>query len=167
MYETLDEADFRLNHTVVWYKDSYSVVRGTDRVGKKIHLYLAPSGDCVPIDSPDLKIRNIPTGYINVDGNVTFIYRRPTRRYRQGLRGDNSRVSGLDFDVFKQLIVVGKVSTQLKTKEKEIINRDFLLIGNDLYYREDLVGRKVGDKFGFHNEFSFLKECFEEVINGD
>lgn len=165
MYETLDEADFRLTGTVVWHKDSYSYV---ERVLKKegvIKLRLRPEGTLISINSRNLKIKGIPTGYVTDGDRPIFLSRKPTRRYRQGLRGDNTKVSPMSFRLFMNEVIEGNIKNSGEGMGWKILSQDFLDSNGSLYYRNKAVGKKIGGDYHLFNSFDFLKEELGEVLD--
>jgi len=166
MYETLRDASFRLDGTVVFYKNRYLLVERCKTIGGDTHII---SGDLqIPISSKLLKIRCIPTGYVTIGGDIFFISRRPTRRYRQGLRQDNTRVYDhnsreVSFQRLLGAVVKGGL-VNLIPKDGEVISKDFAVVGKVLWYRLREVGYVIDGKAHLRNDLQFLKEAVQEYM---
>ena len=166
MYESLRDASFRLDGTIVFYKNRYIVVEGCKSVSSK--LCLVGGGNTIPLTSKDLKMRCIPTGYVSVNGVLMFLSRRPTRRFRQGLRSDNTKVYDVggkerNFNFFYDAVMRGGV-VGLIPDSGEVISRDFAILDNVLYYRLREVGYSKGGKVRLKNDVQFLKEAVQEYL---
>lgn len=166
MYDNLRDAEFRLRRTVVFYDGSYRYVNSVERQQGKYGVNLTDVG-FVPLDNDKLKIRSIPTGYVIAGGVLCYLQRNPTRTYRQGLRADNTKAGGLGFDAFARSVMLGDVKTVGKDLAgNKILNKDYAVRGNKLFYREREVGVYVDGKPYLHNGKSFLKELLDEVLGG-
>jgi len=97
LYETSGEAQTRLCHTFFLYKENPVYCNGvvTDMNDDKtilLNLTFFPSGKetaLIKLTDPDLKYRGLRLGYVNLPSGATYVTRYPTRKYKQGLNGDN------------------------------------------------------------------------------
>ena len=165
MYENLRDADFRLRGTVVWYDGKYVFVENVERISPKVYTLNVTSNKerfGVTTDNPKLKIRNIPQGYVNINGRVAYVKRLPTRTYRQGLRRDNCTILGSTFDSFLQDVKVGGHALE----HGKILSPDYCAKNGNLYYRGRKVGVYVDGKPYLDNSKRFLSELLESVVGG-
>ncbi len=166
MYDCLRDAEFRLGGTVVMFKGEYRRVEGvTQSTSGIIRLKLKGIPASVPLSHKSLRIKNIKTGYINVAGTITYLCRKPVRRYRQGLRSDNCETKqGASLRLFFHL-VDGDVAQKDLPKGCEIISRDFAIEGSSLYYRARQVGVCVDKTPHLSNRFKFLEAALSRAIS--
>lgn len=165
MYDRLRDAEFRLLGTVVYYQGKYCAVTSVKEVkGGKWKLILNNKKVVSPTNK-QLKLRNIPTGYFMIEGEVFFLERKPVRKYRQGLRMDNCHMlvgNARHFYYYtKQEYKVGV------NRNWVIFSPNFAANDNVLYYRNRLVGfieRGDVNKVHIANGMSFLKECIEDEV---
>ena len=155
MYDNAGDLEFRLLGTVVWYNGNYAYVDGTRKEDNKERLTLLQGGEVVRvfIGDPLLKVKNIPTGFVDCRGTVRYFSRLANRTYRQGLRSDCvSNVKCLE--VIKAWCRVGG-------EEVKFLSRDFADIDNTLFYRGKPVGLVLDNKPMLMNAYQFLKEALE------
>lgn len=164
MYDNLRDADFRLRNTHVVYDKQWWLVRHVyhdDAVdGNPLTLELRRPGSIErpKLDDPKLSLRNLPLGYFNLDGKPVYVMRKPVRAYRQGIRRDNVTIVGEDYELLAHYIV--RKPAKLRDGNK-IINRDYAVIKNRLYYRGRYVGAYLDGKCLLNNGNTFLKESLE------
>ena len=162
MYETTEEASFRLRSTLVSYKGEYCYVKQVTGFRGTIKVLLAPNLVNISLDDPDLVVRGIPTGYVNVGGRLAYVSRRPCRKYRQGLREDNCRVT-IGFHRLLHWVMDGREEVPLP-EDVVIINSDYCAKGDVLYYRERDIGSYIGGECYVYNHLSFLREAVKELV---
>lgn len=99
LYQNAREANDRLKGCMIFYQGRPHIVQqATDnRRGPPVTLHLSPCfrGDWdglyiqVPLDSRDLNYTSMKLGYVNDGREAVYLMRRPVRRYRQGINGEN------------------------------------------------------------------------------
>ena len=162
MYDCLRDAEFRLLGTIVMYKDEYRYVESVGIYNEKIKLTLLGVNPKISLDNKSLRMRGISTGYINVLGAVTYLSRKPARRYRQGLRSDNCEfLQGHNYRHFAHWVMKGCPKEALHREDK-ILSKDFAIVRGELFYRARSVGIFNGiPRLG--NRFKFLSEALERA----
>jgi hypothetical protein len=163
MYDNMRDVEFRLRGTLVEYKGQLKYVNGCDMIGRAYVIDLRGIGN-VRLDSRHLKITNIRTGYMNIDGHLVYLSRRPTRAYRQGLRQDNTSCTGdICFRELMDRVRLGLNNTELRDGCK-ILSSDYAVIEDQLYYRTRLVGIYHNNKPYLNNDKKFLVESLTESL---
>ena len=148
------------------YKDKYRLVVGSGKDdGGKYVLVLRGIDKPVLLSHTALRIRSIKTGYVNVNGLLSYLSRSPARRYRQGLRNDNCTMSGRrDFRYFSAWVEKGSPHSNLPDGTS-IISRNFAIVSSVLFYRKREVGSVVMGKPRLGNQFRFLSEAFNKAMS--
>lgn len=167
MYDNPRDVDFRLRGTLVEYKGELRYVDGFDGENEVYKLHLRGVREDVRLDSRYLKITNIRTGYMNINGHLVYLSRRPTRAYRQGLRQDNTTCYGdLSLNDVIRCIHGGVDKDKPLPNGYKILSKDYAVKGTELYYRNRLVGIYHEGKPYLSNDKKFLIESLEESCCG-
>ena len=166
MYDCLRDAEFRLGGTVVMCKWEYRRVEGvTQGTSGVIKLKMRGVPASIPLSHKSLRIKNIKTGYINVGSTITYLCRKPARRYRQGLRMDNCETKqGDSVREFFRWVDTGATYSHLPEGYR-IISKDFAVKGSTLYYRARQVGVCVDKTPHLSNRFKFLEAALSRAIS--
>ena len=165
MYDNMRDVEFRLKGTLVEYKGELRYVNSCSKVRRMYCLELGD--DLVRLDSRYLKITDIKTGYMNIGGYLVYLLRRPTRAYRQGLRRDNTDVSGsIGFNEVMEYVRQGVDKDKPLRAGSTILDKDYAVVGGKLFYRTRPVGIYHEGKAYLDNDKKFLVESLGECSHG-
>lgn len=167
MYDTLEEARFRLAGTIVMYDGKHRFVNNVVSCGEGnlcVVLEGRPENNIVSLSDPKLDIQNIYTGYIRCKKKPMFVSRTPVRAYRQGLRQDNTIVVGGTYEDFLGYSL-GIDGGGWSNKNK-VYNRFFAKYGNTLMYKGKEVGGFLDKEPYLLNEYAYLQEALQEAVDG-
>ena len=179
-------ANMRLAHTVVRTLDGYPIfVRRVE--DKTIQAYNLINNEELELDFEDIDFKPIPLGFINGFGyRAIYLYRRPVRKYKQGLNIDNIGMSFIErrMDFSRLMEFVYQPCLNKYDSLDKIFNKDegklpfiygphkafhrFFAINlqtNDLYYKIWKVGTINKNKeYVLEKNAEVLKELLEEVL---
>ena len=166
MYDCIRDVKFRLEGTLVEYKGKLRYVNSCSKVRRMFCLELGD--DLVRLDSRHLKITDIRTGYMNIGGHLVYLRRSPTRAYRQGLRRDNTDVSGsIGMNEVMEYIRQGVDKDKPLKEGRTILDKDYAVISGRLFYRTRAVGIYHEGKAYLDNDKKFLVESLGECSHGN
>lgn len=166
MYDNLRDVEFRLRGTLVEYDGDLHYVSEVDVDDGYTLRVVGKHDTSVALTDPKLKITGIKTGYLNFNGKLLFLKRRPTRTYRQGLRYDNTSCTGYyTFGELSERIRYQEIHDEPLGEDIKILDKDYAVIRGKLYYRTRLVGVYYEGETYLSNEMKFLSESLE-ACNG-
>jgi len=97
-YETEDEARLRLNESIITVMDKAQYIHGVLTNPKTRELWINCSDGIgakfihVKLNDTGCDLRTLECGYMNYGDNTYYLYRKPSRVYKQGINHQNSRI---------------------------------------------------------------------------
>ena len=175
----MNDARQRLEQCVVIVGDTpYYISRMTERnLFNGYNLLTLKEVEGIELGTTPVPMR---LGYVNTDRGAVFVSRRPCRKVRQGICGDN--LYAQDFDRVRDILVTRNFGLMLTGEYPSIeeciakideghvnrlaFGRMFALAraprrGYNLMYCGNAVGQYLDGKFNLKEDF----ECLREVLN--
>ena len=175
MYQSINDANQRLKHSMIVYE------------GRALYVKSCPLrdvADCLDILSETnatipiclSSIRPPRLGYVETPDGVTYVYRKPARRIRQGVSQDTItfggrrevRISSKPF----AMMLLGRYATfeeALKTNKPTAFDYDWAVCGKRriLFYKGVRVGTVGADskELSLSDEYTYLKESLDESVS--
>lgn len=107
-YESTDDVKLRLGSSLVRKMDGSPVyVQGVESRNEVV-VHNCHSGRKERLSVEELDLTPVPLGYVESDGEVMYVTRKPTRRYKQGLTTENMVVRDVMRNSFTRLPVNDK-----------------------------------------------------------
>ena len=179
-YESANDVQLRLRHSVVRFENQPVVV---EEVGGKevVGVTNILTGERFTASVKKLDLTPVPLGYMSAGKSLFYVMRKPTRKYKQGLCGENvmfKLVSGENIPVsycgkhIGNTIVgnypdIGAAFSQVRNGKAKAVpfSREWAVAEREdelcILYRGETVGF-VGDTFvSILPERAYLKESLE------
>lgn len=189
LYETVEDAHFRLTSSIILYKDRpVYVLNFINNTPRMTCLDMLSQGHItVDLDKEEklIDITPVRLGYCNIGGKAHYISRMPTRRYKQGLTSENVSCRTVDRDVLTTKELARTIMGQypkipvakdaiLKSCSSMAFHRCFALRKGQngakhfsLMYKGREVGVLKGEIFTFGQGFFHLESLLREVLYGE
>jgi hypothetical protein len=176
MYDSVEYAMTRINHTVVMHKRKpilvQSITNGRVIQGKR----LDKSGRKVSCNLDDVTLLDLPLGFLNKDGKVYHLSRKAMRHdWRQGLRPQTILVEPwMDVDyadigrcLLQRYPTFSKAVALVGNGHEACAWTPDLAINNrgKVWWKSYLVGSIEGDEIHLRAKFKFLSKMLKESTN--
>jgi hypothetical protein len=171
-YDSIEQANMRLQHTVVKYDGRPVLIKGVNGTGRGLDAYMLPHAkDIIQIklQDPKLDVANLALGYVNVNDYAVYLTRIPGRQQKQGLCKSNVMFgqNGRNVDLgWQNLIVTPEFSDAFRgiyPSFNEVIER--------LYANEELQSMAFSRRFALEmdKELAFFQLLYrgQKIAWGD
>lgn len=164
-----DYASTRLDHTFVLHEGKLVYIQHVEGNGNAFLCDVDGNEFVVPVT--DLDVSPPQLGYVNYNGSIYYVIRKPMRRdWRQGMRENNlvEMLYGEDIPIWS---LQPTISNDYPTVEEVLesgcgaFSRDWAIKNDRLYYRTNRVG-SIGKGKGIKlmEKFRHLIESLSEAI---
>lgn len=187
-YESSRDVELRLRHSVVMCNERPVMVMDVQSVSRvMVQDILSGNHFETDVDKLDLQPSHAPLGYVMAGDDVYMAYRKPVRKYKQGLTNDNLLVKGvlqkrpemlrrrpINFasrELAKTMVGdfpdIGKAFKLVREGENKIVpfSRDWAVAEEDgdlcIVFRGEVVGYATDNSVKLLPERFYLKESLE------